>query len=225
MPRGKYKKRKYKYKKRRSTSQGLTTMLGLPKARFQRIRWCDNISLNTVAGAIDYKYVECNGLNLPLSGSHVPAAHAQLMTMYNHYVVLGSKCTVTWSNATDESSAEIPLQCGVFVDDDAVIAQSTYQSLVENGRGSHTILGSGNINQYGKPAITTALFSAKKFFNRVDVKDSAAHLGAPCTGNPSEGAKFAIWLQSMTTSGVQTATANVCIDYLVSYNEPKTLGT
>ena len=212
-----------RYRKFPISSLSTGNPLGLPIQKIAKVRYATDVTLVSSAGVMAKHFFRANGLNDPdqTGTGSTPAAHTLMTDLYNHYVVLGSKITVIWSNASAQTGALAPTRVGCYTDDDHSVAASSYVTLIENGKGTSRILGSGGANDY-KNTATVGKYSAKKYFNVTDVKDNTDRLGAATSSNPTELVGFLAWVQALG-SGSATVQANVIIDYIVAYSEPKTL--
>lgn len=217
--------RKRKRKKKKSTAMSYNGIPGgMPRQQVARIRYIDDVEITSTAGVFGEHQFRANGAFDPdYSGTgHTTTAYTKWSNLYNHAVILGSKISIQWVNADNTTASLTPTACGVYLDDDASLAVTSFEELVENRRGSHTILGSGNANSYGNKAVTKGFYSAKKFFNVTDVKDNFDRLGSTSGASPGEIANFHCWAQNLGTTTV-TVQAVVTVDYIIAFSEPKTL--
>lgn len=221
---GKYQKKSKKYYGNSLSYPISSKTLGIPTTQVVRMRYATDVQLVLgLPGLIGYHYFRANSIYDPdyTATGHTMAGYNNMFALYNHYLVLGSKITVTWSNGAGETAADVPCRVGTFIDADASIAATNYYELLENGKGTSKVIATGNANLH-QTTKTTAIYSPKKFFNIQDPKDLRESLGSQFGANPSEGAFFAVWAQPI---GSYTAnlTANVIIDMVVSFGEPKTI--
>lgn len=218
-------KRRFRNRRYRKTTmqvpRGVRT--GLNINPIQRQRYVQYITLTSTTGTIAVNNFAANGMHDPdLTGAgHQPLRWDQMKLFYNHYIVLGSKITVTTvGHITDVAGNMVPAAMGIYLDD-STTNPSTYQQLIEQGRTRYTIT-----NQHTGEAKkkVSNYYSCKKFFNVKDVKDNVTRLGAANSANPSDLAVFNLWLQALdgssTTSPVQCI---VQIDYICLYSEPTDL--
>lgn len=214
--------RKVRYRRKRGRLVGKMYRpifyAGQPPSKLVRMRYVDQLSLNAGIGAIAGHTFRANSIFDPdQSGAgHQPMGHDQWTTFYNHYVVLGSKITVTFSN---EDSGD-PMLAGVLLNDDTTLTSSSVTSIIENGKGRYC-----HLDTAGGPGVRTCVekFSAKRFF-KCDVKDRT-DLKATFGTNPAEEAFFVVWTAAMNVaSDPSVVYATVKIDYLVLLSEPKDLG-
>lgn len=163
-------------------------------------------------------YIVANGAQNPEDSVLIvpqPMGWDQWVQLYNHYVVLGSKITVTFAPMVSAN----PIVCGVYLTDAPALPYASYSQFIEAGRGMHKL-----ITPESKPVTTMSRYSAKKFYNVKDVKDNLDRLGNTTTANPFESAYYHVWLQSadkQTTSAIVYAI--ITVEYTVLFSEPKDL--
>lgn len=194
------------------------TLAGQPKSKVVKMRYADQIALNAGIGAAAFYTFRAGSIFDPdyTGTGHQPMGHDQWAQFYNHYVVLGAKITVTFSN----EDAGDPMIAGVLLNDDTSLTSATVTSIIENGKGAYCHLDTG-----GGPGIRriSQKYSAKKFF-KCDVKDRT-DLKATFGTNPTEDAYFVVWTAAMNTgSDPSVVYATVKIDYIVLMSEPKDFG-
>lgn len=216
MPERKYrKKRRYRRRRYRKKNSLVLKKSPVPKIMFTKLRYCENVTLNPAAGGIDIKVYSANGCYDPYytGTGHQPRGFDQLMTLYDHFVVLGSKCTV---EAAPGSGT--PLVMGVNLRD-TTVSSGNPNDYQEGGYCTSKLLGTGT-SAGTKRLVKT--FSAKKFLGRSNVL-SDSELKGSAIANPTEGAYYHIWASPADSTSDPTATAlTVRIDYLVALIEPKT---
>ena len=111
---------------------------------------------------------------------------------YQDYVVLGAKCTATFTSQTGTN--QYPAAIGIQVHDGASLGTADMFRLIEAGRSSWKI--NANHPNVGIPTNKlTACMSTKKFFKVTDVNDNISRLGASTStaANPTEMAYFILW--------------------------------
>lgn len=90
---------------------------GFPQSIITTVRYCDLITVTNSAATVDKYIYRANGIFDPnyTGGGHQPMWRDNYASIYNQYVVLGSKITVKFqSDSTDESWV-----VGILGDDDA----------------------------------------------------------------------------------------------------------
>ena len=193
---------------------------GFPKEQVVKLRYCETVSVNPGAGAIDSYQFVANGCHDPnLTGvGHQPYLWDEWKAFYNHYVVLGSKISVQM--VADSESNQSSVICGVYLSDDSTISTNAV-ALCEKGLTHYKVVPQGR-------QVVSKLdykFSAKEFFNVTDVKDNLDRLGAAITANPTETAIFSIFARSLDGASDPTAfDMLVTLDYIVAFSEPTEIG-
>lgn len=187
---------------------------GMPIQRRAKLRYASSHQLTSTAGSMANHKFRANSIYDPdfTSTGHQPMGFDQWATLFNHYVVLGAKITCTFTN---NSSATNPCVVGVYLSDDTVIPYSTTDGLIEAKKGQmkpFTADPSTSLSVVGK-------YSAKKFFNLVDVKDNLSRIGAPINNNPSDGTFWNVVMQARN-AGTESINLQVLIEYIVEFSEP-----
>lgn len=208
-------KRKPKRRYRLSYNNGIPA--GMPHQRVAKLRYVEEISATSTAGGLQTWVWSANSAYDPYySGvGHQPMGFDTWTSLYNHYVVLGSKCTVQYTPSTNPSNATY---VGCYLTDSFTPPYSTYTSFMESQKGSTKIVPRNSTDN----TVVQQKFSAKNFFNVTDVKDNIARLGAAVNTNPTEGAYYMCWVQTVD-GDTQVMNLVVMIDYIVSFSEPKDL--
>lgn len=224
-PKRKYqKKRQYRrrrpYRRRRTYPmlRAMGTPSGMPTTRIANLRYVQKDQLSSTSGVMGSVSYNANSVYAPRSsGGHQPMGFDTWASMYNHYVVLGSRIKVSWSLASSSSTTN-DMVCGIMLNDDGVLGYAQYDGVIESRKGGHQMLHiqRGQKNNY-------ANFSAKKFFNLKDVKDNVSRIGAHVSASPTELAKFIVWGQSLDLLTSNVLDYVVQIEYIVLFSEPKEL--
>lgn len=211
-------RRKYVNKKRKTISY--TQKAVGPPSMIRKLRYADRISIDPGASGVatTHSFV-ANGLFDPdLTGTgHQPMGFDQLMPLYDHYKVIGSKITVQFlgPNGSSPASTDQVIAC-IYLDDDDT-AVSSILPLIENGNCAYTLLNNGH-NPSKK---LTKGFSSKRFFAS---KKYSAELTGTTSTNPTEVANYKICVQALdAASDPSEVDMLVTIDYIVQFSERKTL--
>lgn len=196
-------------------------LIGFPNTRTVKLRYVHTGSL-TISSGITTQYVfSANSCYDPdqSGGGHQPYGFDQWSLFYNHYIVVGSKATVSVIPASTNTAVSSGIIHLLATDDSTSSLDSTL--LIEQGKSKYRLLGvSSNV----KSTTLSQTFSAKKFFNVSDVKDNVTRLGAPINNNPAEQAYFILKASSVTGTAQTIVYQYIMrIDYLVQFSEPKEL--
>lgn len=200
-------------------------MPGFPATRIVKLRYVQRVTLNPGIGSKALYQFRANSMFDPdLSGvGHQPLGFDQLVTpFWNHYTVLSSsiKCDFLYTSGNSNTGALI----GVYLADDNAIPL-TGEEIAEQGLGKYKVIPSVNYAAIGgkTPSIRNS-FSAKKFFNVSDVKDNINRIGSQVNDNPTEGAVFNVWAESMTpTTDLGAYEVLVTMNFTATLSEPKSL--
>lgn len=218
------KKRKYYKKKNKKSVFRPQNYIktGFPKTTMVKLRYVDTFQLDPVQGLIAKANFSANNLFDPTValGGHQPYMFDTWASLYNHYTVVGSKCSATFTTA---GGGQAGLNfCGIHLADDTQ-STSTITHMMEQGLTKYRkITAQGGSSQ--STATVHCNFSAKKFFNITNISDNQQRLGSPVSGAPSEQAYFNVWLGATNNSVDQTAyDVMVKIDYIVLFSEPREL--
>jgi len=226
MPYGKKYKRKTKkrsmrrYKKYPLYSMG--TPSGIPTIRRTSLRYTQQVQITSTNGNFTAKLFRANSIHIPEvvqttpvpEGGRNPYASDTWSTLYQKYMVVGSRCSV--KILLDDVGQNGSMATGCHLDTDIVFPSGNdYTSLIEARKGTWVAA----TNQRKSNSVSSK-FSAKQFFNIKDVKDNIDNLGAATATHPEQQAFFVLWAQSIKTGTTNSLRAIVTIDYLVDYSDP-----
>lgn len=227
------KRRRRRYKKRRKTLP-----LAFPKTWTCRLRYVDFLTLDSPGTLVpDIHVYRANSLTDPdFTGSgHQPKGFDEIMKLYRHYTVIGSKITVTpvrYNTATNSTTASL---WGVNLTSDegemaSRFATGGLESILESRLpGANTYKTVGTIYNLNKASQKQKChFSAKKFFRKksgvVGESELRGYQSAlPATGNPVEQAFFNVWAQYPADVDPDAATFIVQLEYIAVFTEPQIL--
>lgn len=192
--------------------------LGMPKERWVRLKYVQEITLNPILGGIAAHNFRCNSLFDPdFTGiGHQPLHYDQVILPYFHYTVYGSKLTATIVGQTAE--ANIPGYVGIFIDDDATLVYTQASQIIESSQPQSVWRTSSGIEggQQGTPKLSLG-FSTKKFFGVNAL--SSQQFRAASNANPSEQAVFTIWAANVAGNDPAPITALIEIEYFAKLSE------
>jgi len=149
---------------------------------------------------------------------HQPMYFDQMSALYNHWVVIGSKITITLSQLGTGATDRNPSVVGIYLNDDIGNPGSTI-AILENSftkRTSFTMNG-------GDTKTISCKFSAKKIFGGSILGNPS--LQGTASNNPTEETYFTLFMDS--TSGVNAVNYQyvVRIDYIAIWTELKDIGS
>lgn len=178
--------------------------------------------MNPAIGSIANYVFSCNSLYDPnVTGiGHQPRAFDQLMTFFDHYVVLGSKIIVTPMKA--DTANTVPGYFGILVSDDgATVASHTLQDIMETrlNKSSRTKMAGFNYDMARPARSVSAKFSARRFFHK-NVKGDDIFRGS-ASSSPAEQAYFEIYHSSVSGNDPDPCVFLVQIEYIALFTERK----
>ena len=200
-------------------NQMVSTRSPIAKRAILKLRYCDDVSIDTTAGAAAGHVFRANSVFDPdlTAAGHQPYGFDEWSNFYNHYTVLGAKITVNYTS----ESALVGGVTNVGISLQAASAVTTNPTLAkEKGSTSYGILT--GLQALGKKTLSKT-FSAKKFFGVPNVIDGDRFTSG-IAANPSEEAFFVVWVGSVAgADDPNPVNCAVTIEYIVALTEPKTL--
>lgn len=215
-----YAKRKYRKKRGdrkrpyRRSKQLTIRKSPMPLKFATKLRYVENFTVDAPASGLAASYVfNAGDLNDPnvTSVGHQPRGFDQIIAMYDHFVVIGSKISVTLSAATTETANQI---CGVALRDGSTVDTDPNDYLEGGTCRSVTIVPD-------QPSRTvTMTYSPKKFLGRSHPM-SDPNLKGTATTTPTESAFYHVFSAGLNATNPTTVTCTAIIDYLAVFIEPK----
>lgn len=171
----------------------------------------------TVADTMKSHYFRANSIYDPdfTGGGHQPLGTDQLLALYEHFTVLGSKITLRCINADSTNNAIL----AVSTVSETSTAVLDINRLIELGKSKYAVLTD---NAGGKPQTTVSqYFNTKRFFGVKDPNGDDQYQGS-ASSNPAEEAFFLIGMQNLAPAVVvNSVDCMLEIEYRVQFSEPK----
>lgn len=192
---------------------------GFPAKIVMTHKYVETISISTpsVASYNGYQY-RANGMFDPRvgTGGHQPLGYDQMVALYNHWTVIGSR--IRFKIVRDKSTDSRVIQACTYLDDDSTLPP-TYEALLEQNRLRSVVMGSATSTGEGERFITLSnKFSARKQFGTGALsKDS---LQGSATADPTEQSYFVLAVTS-PSSVAQSLIVQVEIEYIAVWTEVK----
>lgn len=209
-----------KYRKKSNMIQRINRPV-MPDTVMVKLRYHTNILLDPSVGLAANHFFRANGIYDPdeTGSGHQPMGMDQWATFYNHFQVLGSRCTARFVSQADAAASGTAL-AGVGLQRDTT-AVTNPDAVVEARDANTRIMTSANAKQ---EISVSRNFSAKRFFGVKDVRDND-HLQGLCSGSdPGQTAYFNVFLAPLVGSAdVVSSTVSVLIEYIVLFKERKEL--
>lgn len=188
---------------------------GFPQSIITKYRYCSTHKFTPSAGATFTNVFAANGTFDPdiTNVGHQPMYRDQFATVYDQYVVIGSKITVAFVNTSDS----VPCVVGINGDDDSS-GTSTLETRMEQNNSFWKTLGvagSGHDVQ-----VITCTFEPLR-----DLGIAAKDDGTSQTqngSNPTELYCFQLYGGPIDGSSTAAVQATVEIEYTVKYSELQT---
>lgn len=212
--------KKYKRKKKTYHKNPVISRTLAPRTRRFKLRYVQPIQMNPGIGSMAVQYFSANGLFDPyVTGvGHQPLGFDQYMSMYDHYVVTKSKCTVYTENSDND-----PVVLGIYLNDDTTLIPTNVNEMNEQPNTKWRYLSSV-VSGHNSSGTVTKTFNTSKDLGRKSVL-SDPQLKGSTTANPTEQMFFSIYLGTFDTTvdhGAQEL--QVIIEYDGYFIEPKDLG-
>lgn len=194
---------------------------GIARRQIVKMTYVQQVLMDPAIGSVGTHIFRANGLFDPdVTGTGTqPYGFDQWMPFYNHYVVLGSKCSATFTPVASDGVS------GNFIGLVSLKASTTTQptELTRNLEYPHTVYRQCGNAQANNGITLTKKCSVKKFLGRASVLSDPALKGTSAT-DPTEQAYFHVSV-APTNAGydIGAVTVLVRINYIVALIEPKLL--
>lgn len=225
-PARKYRKRTFRSRRRyaRKNRMYRSMRAPLPNKLFAKMKYADRtISINPTAGLMATHSISANNLYDPDSTGtgHSPRGYDQLMSMYDHYTVVGAKITVHFlpqvASATNQN-----VVCGIALKDSSLSPADANEFL--EGRNTTFRYIANNSSTISAPVRITKKCSVSKFLGIKSLLSSSLARGT-LSSSPAEQAYFVIFADNVDNStDPNPITCSVYIEYMVVFTEPKQPG-
>ena len=186
-------------------------IFGFPRTIITKLRYCDYGKITASSGARALNIFSANGIYDPdITGvGHQPLYRDQWAAIYSHYVVIGSKITVTFnSNQTTNQLV------GIRGEDDSTVT-STVTTLME-GNNSVWAIVSQNAGGHNQKTLTMTFEPNENI--GVDAK-SDGYSTVPVGQNANEAWNYAVWCAAVDGSSTSEVEYAVEIDYTIKLAE------
>jgi len=218
-----YARKAKRYSRRKLPFRSQTLIrTGFPRTTMVKLRYVEGVSINAAAAQLGSHFFRANSCYDPnyTGGGHQPLNYDLWAQLYNHYVVVGAKCTAYFHDDNNASSQGVMF--GISLTDDHITTADP-GLLMEQGTTNYRFGNGGPADNAGRGLKCTKYFSAKKFFNITNITDNTQRLGAGVTSDPTELAFFNIFCGHTPGSASDLAAhlVTVIIEYIVIFSEPK----
>lgn len=202
--------------KKKNVPRNLTSVnlgVGFPKRVTCTLKYATSVSVASTIGAVNSHLFSCNGMYDPdiTSTGHQPLYFDQLMAIYDHYTVIGSKLRVrACPNTLNQIGA-----VAIFVNDDTTTSITDIATISEQSSGTQLKVLPIGINE---PVLLNSSWSAKQTFGGSVLGND--NLQGTASSNPTEQSYYQICYQDL---GAATTTCRfiVEIEYIAVFDELK----
>lgn len=188
----------------------------MPRRYMTKLRYAENgLSVNPGAGLVAEYIFRANDVFDPNQSGvgHQPRGFDQLMPLYNHFTVLGSKITV---NVCNEGNNEA-VACFLTLQGESTTQTNPIDLMERQDVRTITLAPKGGGDTSGRLVKT---FSAKRFFGPSQPMDDTSQRG-DVTQSPNEQAYYHFGAVALNGStDIAAVPFNVVIDYIVMFHEP-----
>lgn len=193
--------------------------LGIPDRFRTTLRYCYKGTINIVAGAAATYSFGLNCLydpNLTGTGAQ-PMYFDQLMTLYNHYKVLGTKMNVRLLHNQGGTTAQAACHGALIVNDDTTLSPTNIVTPIEWGQLNNVAIVNG-LSPADPYANLNLKWSARKYFKE---KYQSDQLCGDVGSNPTEQSVGMIVVQPIDGGSTLSVSFMVIIDYIADFFEVK----
>jgi len=193
------------------------SIVGFPPKMTYKLKYADAITLSSSGTAVTTYQFRANSVYQPdaTNTGHQPLYFDQIMAIYDHYVVIGSKIKVTFNrNAAGANAARVCL----YLNDDTTMVPASVVTATEQSTGKTS--GMGIVDSI--PQKLYLKYSSKEIFGPNPLANS--QLKGSSSGNPTEIAVFSIMSQGYGT-GTHNLDAFVEMEYIVVFFELKDMAS
>lgn len=209
------KTRRRRYKKNASM-YALSKPSPLPQSyKFMTRYVATEVEINPGVGGLPASYVwSMNGLYDPdiTSGGHQVIGFDEIMPLYDHYCVIGSRIRVNATNTDTVTAQDIALQLK-----DVSTISTDFQGVLENGNAKWTTLSP--LGTGGSTRSLTVECSPTKFFTAKVMQDDKYK--GTVSSNPSDQVYCHMIVNPIVASDTSAVVCTVEIEYIAILSEPK----
>jgi len=209
------KKRVYKKSAKKPANLTIVNLgLGFPKKLMMTLKYSNTVTINSLAGSVGATNFACNGLWDPfLTGAgHQPMYFDQIMSLYDHYHVVGAKATI---RLIPTISTIYPAAIGCYLNDDTTRSVVTLDDHLEQSVVKHKYV---NLNSTPQDLTFTMKWSAKKNYGSSIMANT--YLRGDAFSNPLETQVFTVFGACVGPDS-QSWYCLINLEYIAVFNELK----
>lgn len=217
--RGRRRYGKRNYTKRSSNLQVVSRGGFLPLKTKRVFKYAEKISINPPLGGLSSSYFySTNSLYDPnrTGAGHQPLGYDEMMELYDHYTVIGSKITVTAICPT--SATTDPVILAITERDTSATPTASIEHLIEQGNSTYVTLGQRDGGSGVQ--IITHQSNPSKFLGRSKPMADPQMKGS-ISSSPAEESFYEINVASFSNDDPPSINLLVNIEYIAVLTEPK----
>lgn len=192
---------------------------GFPKMTKMKVHYRDNFHKTAVAGLLSTYQFRLNSLyDFDLTGTgHQPYYFDQMMAVYDHYTVIGTKVTVTWTNNTAN-----PVVVGGYLNDDGTVTPGTLSNCQEAPQAQYKLMPGTSTNSI----YITHKWSAKKWFTKSKSAIMAdVNLTGTASADPGEATVLTLFYQAVDAGNATDVSFSVSAQFITIFSELKDIAS
>lgn len=193
----------------------------MPNKFATKLRYVGQTTLNPgVAGIAGVHVINAIGLYDPdITGvGHQPRGFDQIMAMYDHYQVIGSKITVSFTQ--QYGNTYNPMYVGIALKDDST-PYTDANDYLEGRNLVSTVMPAHYVNNPATIRTLSKTFSLRKFLSVTKAMSSNQYRGTSGT-NPNDSAYFHIFGAPVNSGADEPSfVINFRIDFIAVFTEPR----
>jgi len=190
----------------------------VPSSKIVTLSYVETVAVDPASDALAVYQFYANDIrapNITSPSSHQPLGFDQMMALYNHWVVVGSKITITVSTSVDDTNDGTFLWGVALLDDTTSLSSANTYAEQENSisrlHGSY---------QAENNTLSTT-YSAKRFFGTGP--RSNVNLQGTASAGVADNAIYHIYCQSVGGLNLAAVYYHVKLSYVVLLTERKDL--
>lgn len=201
----------------------------IPQSRTVKLRYAEWIALNVPATGLtsSYEFRASDLYDPNFTGTgHQPMGFDQMISLYNHFTVLGSKIKVTQAMYASGTLAVPPVVGLKLADTTGTTSGLDISNVIEQGTKNQYMQFGYSTNQSSnwKGIRLTGVYDASKFFRRPQkVLIGDKDFSGSASSSPSENAFWSIWATGLGGNDPAEVQMLVEIEYLAVFTEPKSI--
>lgn len=207
-----------RYRRAASVNRSSVTLgKGFPKKLTFTHVYGDIIQATSTTGVVSTLNFACNALYDPDIGGtgHQPFNFDQIAALYDHYVVIGSKCEL---EIVPTAANLVAMKIGLFVNDDSTPVSTNPGSFIELVGAKMRVIPPS----FNETIRLSSSWSAKKTFGGAVLAN--VDLQGTATSNPTELSHYFFGLQAVDTITTCSVFVKVKLTYTAVWKELKDVG-